>query len=225
MTDIDNFSKIFLNGSRLDDSSYDKSYEAINLQIKTLKDINLLKDYDTFNDDKTFNAVVEISSGMREKWQVSKLNGSLIREFYMGAPRNIQYAPYPVNYGMIPKTISPISRGGDGDPLDVFILGEPLKQGEVVKVKALGILKMNDTGDKDDKIIAVRKKSKFYKFNNIEHLNSEYPKILNEVKNWFENYKGKNVVEFIEFGSNIEADELIKLSSKFYKRFGIKTRG
>ena len=40
----------------------------------------------------------------------------------MGAPRNIQYAPYPVNYGMIPKTISPISRGGDGDPLDVFIL-------------------------------------------------------------------------------------------------------
>lgn len=225
MTDIDNFSKIFLNGSRLDDSSYDKSYEAINLQIKTLKDINLLKDYDTFNDDKTFNAVVEISSGMREKWQVSKLNGSLIREFYMGAPRNIQYAPYPVNYGMIPKTISPISRGGDGDPLDVFILGEPLKQGEVVKVKALGILKMNDTGDKDDKIIAVRKKSKFYKFNNIEHLNSEYPKLLNDVKNWFKNYKGKNVVEFIEFGSNMDANELINLSSKFYKRFGIKPRG
>ena len=225
MTDIDNFSKIFLNGSPLDDSSYGKNYEPMKLQIKKIKGKNLLKDYDTFNKDKTFNAVVEISSGMKEKWQVSKLNGSLIREFYMGAPRNIQYAPYPVNYGMIPKTISPISRGGDGDPLDVFILGEPLKQGEVVKVKALGILKMNDTGDKDDKIIAVRKKSKFYKFNNIEHLNSEYPKILNDVKNWFENYKGKNVVEFIEFGSNMEANELIKLSSKFYKRLGINPRG
>ena len=224
-TDIDNFSKILLNGSSLVNSINGKTYESIKFQTTKLKGKNFIKDHHTFNEDKTFNAVVEISSGTKEKWEVSKLNGSLIREFYMGAPRNIEYSPYPVNYGMIPKTILPISRGGDGDPLDVFILGEPLEQGEVVKVKALGMLKMNDTGDKDDKIIAVRKKSKFYKFNNIEHLNSEYPTILNEVKNWFENYKGKNVVEFIEFGSNIEANELIELSSKFYKRFGVKPRG
>ena len=162
---------------------------------------------------------------MKEKWEVSKLSGALVREFYMGTPREINYSPYPVNYGMIPRTVLPISRGGDGDPLDVFILGKPLSQGNVVKVKAIGILKMNDTGSKDDKIIAVTEKSKFYKFNNIEHLNSEYPNLVKEVKNWFENYKGKNIVEFINFGSSKEANELIKISSKYYKRFGLKERG
>ena len=37
------------------------------------------------------------------------------------------------------------------------ILREPLTQGEFVKLKAIGILKMNDNGDKDDKIIGQRR--------------------------------------------------------------------
>ena len=40
---------------------------------------------------------------------------------------------------------------------------------------------MNDNGDKDDKIIAVKEDGKFYKFNNIDHLNSEYPQLLNKL--------------------------------------------
>ena len=44
---------------------------------------------------------------------------------------------YPINYGIIPQTILPISRGGDGDPLDVVILGEKLTQGTIIKVKHL----------------------------------------------------------------------------------------
>ena len=62
-----------------------------------------------FNKDKTFNAIVEVSAGIEKKWEVSKLNGSLVREFYMGVPRTIDLSPYPVNYGMIPRTVLPIS--------------------------------------------------------------------------------------------------------------------
>ena len=77
--------------------------------------------------------------------------------------------------------------------------------------------KMNDNGDKDDKIIAVKEDSKFYKFNNIDHLNSEYPQLLNNIKYWFEMYKGKNVVKFKNYGSSKEANDLINTSSNFYK--------
>ena len=226
--EIDDFSKITSDGLVLNNNSFGKTYNPSKLKVSNIKAVeifkNSTKDHEVFNKDKTFNAIVEVSAGMREKWEVSKLNGSLVREFYMGVPRTIDLSPYPVNYGMIPRTVLPISRGGDGDPLDVIILGEPLAQGEFVKLKAIGILKMNDNGDKDDKIIAVKEDGKFYKFNNIDHLNSEYPQLLNNIKYWFEMYKGKNVVKFKNYGSSKEANDLINTSSNFYKRFGLRER-
>ena len=88
-------------------------------------DKNFIKDHNTINQDNSFNVVIEIPSGTNEKWEVSKLSGSIVREFYMGKPRDINFGPYPVNYGMLPRTVLPISRGGDGDPLDIFVLGSP----------------------------------------------------------------------------------------------------
>ena len=225
---VDGMSKIFLADVPLNNFNFGKKYNSLKLTITKLgnnnTNKNFIKDYKTFNKDKTFNSVIEISSGMKEKWEVSKTNGLLEREFYMGTPREIKFSPYPVNYGMIPRTILPISKGGDGGPLDVFILGESMTQGDVVKAKAIGVLRMTDTGKKDDKIIAVHSKSKFYKFNNIDHLNSEHPELVKKIVFWFENYKGKNVVEFIKFGSANEANNLIKSSEKLFKRSGVKPR-
>ena len=59
----------------------------------------------------------------------------------MGTPRIINYGNYPVNYGMIPKTVLPINLGGDGDPLDAIVLGNPLPRGTVLKAKIIGLLK------------------------------------------------------------------------------------
>ena len=142
----------------------------------------------------------------------------------MGSPRIINYKPYPVNYGIIPQTILPISRGGDGDPLDVIILGKGIPQGSLIKVKALGVIKMKDSGEHDDKIIAVKANSPLSKYNNLEQLNSENPEILNELKDWFLNYKGQNLVQFINFESEDKAKILIKEATRYYKRFGLKER-
>ena len=125
---------------------------------------------------------------------------------------------------MIPQTILPISRGGDGDPLDVLILGDKLAQGEVVQVKPLGVMKMTDGGEQDDKIIAVPITSPLNKYNNIKHLNSEQPEILENIKMWFLNYKGQNTVKFLNFESDSAAKQLIKLTANYYKRFGLKER-
>ena len=135
----------------------------------------------------------------------------------MGLPRNIQHTPYPVNYGMIPRTILPINRGGDGDPLDVIILGKSLPQGKIVKVKPLGVMKMTDSGEQDDKIIAVPINSPLAEFNNLEHYENENPEVLKNIKEWFISYKGKNIVEFINFGSDEEAKFLIKTQLEITK--------
>ena len=229
LADLDNLSRILLDNNKpLVNFMYGKYYDQSLLKISKVKgeDIagNLLKDYKAINKDGSINTIVEISNGLDEKWEVSKLNGSLTREFYMGSPRTIKYKPYPVNYGMIPQTILPISRGGDGDPLDVLILGDKLAQGEVVQVKPLGVMKMVDGGEQDDKIIAVPITSFLNKYNNIEHLNSEQPETLERIKSWFLNYKGSYTVKFLNFESDEVAKELIKITSNYYKRFGMKER-
>ncbi len=227
--DIDELSKIFLKDEIFKNHEFGNSYNPVDLTISQVdgKKINknFIKDFKTFNKDESLNVVVEIPLGINEKWQVSKLNGSLVREFYMGAPRLINFASYPINYGMIPRTLLPVSRGGDGDPLDVILLGDPLKQGQVVKAKPIGMMTMNDNGDQDDKIIAIPLNDELFgKVNDITDLKESYPDLLNEIKIWFENYKGNNVVEFLGFKSAQKANELIQFTERHFKRTGIKPR-
>ena len=141
IADLDNSSKILLKEKLLVNNLYGNFYNPLNFKISEVEGEeifgHLIKDYDAINKDGSVNAVVEIKSGIKEKWEISKTTGSLSREFYMGSPRIIHHTPYPVNYGMIPKTILPLNKGGDGDPLDIIILGESLPQGKVIKVKPL----------------------------------------------------------------------------------------
>ena len=60
---------------------------------------------------------------------------------------------------MISRTLLPKELGGDGDPLDVLVLGRALPRGSVVETKVLGVLKLLDRGEQDDKILAVPKES------------------------------------------------------------------
>lgn len=143
----------------------------------------------------------------------------------MGLPRKIEYSSYPVNYGLIPMTVLPTSRGGDGDALDVIILGDTLIQGKVVKVKILGLIKMIDSGEQDDKVIAVPVNGDLSKYENLNDFSSDYPETLNNISEWFEKYKGKNLVEFQSLGSKTEAIKLVKDSNRYFKKFGIRPRG
>ena len=84
-------------------------------------------------------------------------------------------------------------------------------------------MRMIDGGDIDDKIIACHK-SPLSSYNNIDHLNSVSPEILEEIKLWFLNYKGENVVKFLNFDTDEKAKDLIKQTSRYFKRFGLKER-
>ena len=125
---------------------------------------------------------------------------------------------YPANYGFIPKTYCE-----DNDPLDVLVLGqEPVHPLTIMMAKPIGIMKMMDQDEADDKIIAVHANDPEY-----AHYNSidELPKHrLTELKRFFEDYKAlehkKVVVE--EFLGPDQAILSITAAIELYKKHFIK---
>jgi len=98
------------------------------------------------NAPEELTAVIEIPFGSRNKYELDKETGliRLDRVLYSAVH-------YPGDYGFIPRTLHE-----DGDPLDVLVLvKEETFPGCLIDVRALGVLRMLDRGEPDDKILAV----------------------------------------------------------------------
>ncbi|OBU15776.1 inorganic diphosphatase [Photobacterium aquimaris] len=173
------------------------------------------------NQNGTINAIIEIPTGSNEKWEVSKVDGSVINwEFKNGQPRIVHYLGYPSNYGTIPHTSLPKSLGGDGDPLDVLVLGSAMVQGSIVQVRLIGGLKMLDDGEQDDKLLAVpiSEQSPFKKITSIKELQQYFPGVLAIIETWFSNYKGSDAKVVIQGSlSKQEALNVLDKAIKYYK--------
>lgn len=106
------------------------------------------------------NAFIEITPFDYVKYELDKTTG------YIRVDRPQRTSSQPPNlYGFVPRTfcgrriaeLSPKSKNGDGDPLDICVISErPISRGEIIlKAKVIGGLQMVDDGMADDKIIAV----------------------------------------------------------------------
>ncbi len=73
---------------------------------------------------------------------------SVVKRRADGSVDFISPLPCPYNYGCIPGLQS-----GDGDPLDVVVLGPRLRRGERVRVPVVGVIKFLDAGCADPKVI------------------------------------------------------------------------
>ena len=151
---------------------------------------HFIDDFSAFGTDESIHVVIEIPTGSTEKWEVDKTTGTLRWEFKHGKPRVVSYIGYPGNYGMIPRTLLSEEQGGDGDPLDVLVLGPAISKGEVVEARAIGVLKLLDGGEQDDKIIAVRPDSVFHDVYSISDLDRAFDGVTKIIELWFSNYKG-----------------------------------
>ena len=162
------------------------------------------------DNDGYVNVLIEIPSGTLEKWELNKDSGIIERDYKNGKPRTINYLGYPANYGMIPNTLSNEELGGDGDPLDILVLGSPINKGELVKVKVIGMIEMLDNGQKDDKFIAVKKNDLiFSKINKVQEIKENFPGLLKILKLWFENYKGINQIQVTNIYDKSIANEIL----------------
>ena len=154
-------------------------------------------------------AVIEIPKGSRNKYEYDK-------DMEAFALDRVLYSPfyYPAEYGIIPQTLY-----DDGDPMDIMVLMEqPTFPGCVIESRPVGMMKMIDGGDNDDKILAVPVDDpKFEEVNDIEDL----PKhLLEEIAHFFKEYKtleGKET-EVIGWVNKKEAIEAIEHSIDLYKK-------
>jgi inorganic pyrophosphatase len=156
---------------------------------------SFLTSYPARNSDGTINVVVEIPAGTTAKWEVAKADGTLRWEFKDKHPRIVRYLGYPGNYGMVPRTILPKSAGGDGDPLDVIVLGPAVPRGSVIRARLIGALRVLDGGEKDDKLVAVMHGTALGGVASIAALDRRFPGITQIVETWFANYKGPGAIK------------------------------
>ena len=126
----------------------------------------------------SFIACIEISKGSKKKYELDKETGLIILDRILYTSTH-----YPANYGFIPLTYA-----GDNDPLDVLVLcQEDLEPLSLVKCRPLGVVKMVDSGQSDEKIIAVVENDPVM---SIYHTIYDLPEhILKEMKHFFRVYK------------------------------------
>lgn len=160
--------------------------------------------------------VIEIPAGTTQKWEVNKTDGNLHWEIRDGKPRIVKYLGYPGNYGMVPRTLLAYENGGDGDPLDVLVLGPPADRGDVVKAKLIGVLKLVDGGEQDDKLIAVLPGTVFYDLDSVEDLNEAFPGMLDIVETWFESYKGAGKLQSLGYKGADDAAAILNQAVDTY---------
>lgn len=93
------------------------------------------------------NAIVELNSMTINKYEIITESGQLKLDRV-----GFSSLAYPFAYGAIPCTWDE-----DGDPLDVEIVWvtEPLVPGCLAEVRIIGIMKFDDGGEIDDKVIGV----------------------------------------------------------------------
>jgi len=149
------------------------------------------------------NAIIEIPKGSRAKYELDKSSGLLKLD-------RVLYSSlyYPANYGFIPQSYC-----DDKDPLDILVLSQielvPLC---VVSARVIGVMHMIDSGEADDKIIAVAADD--MSVNHIKDISELPPHFMNEMRQFFEEYKKleQKSVMIADFQNKDVAFEVVKQS-------------
>lgn len=178
---------------------------------------NFHSGYPATNGDGTLNAVIEIPAGTTAKWETRPDGSAIEWEIRDGRPRVVGYLAYPGNYGMVPATLLPRDRGGDGDPLDVIVLGDALPRGTVARVRLVGVLRLLDDGEQDDKLVAVRPNGPLGDVTSLVGLREQHPGVTEIIEIWFSHYKGPGRTESLGYGDASEAERILHAASEAYR--------
>jgi inorganic pyrophosphatase len=186
---------------------------------------NLLTNNMPRNQDRSINVVVEIPAGTSEKWYVSEDGRALLRDFTGDKPRVIDYLPYPGNYGMVPRTLLDEEHGGDGTALDVLVLGPAVPRGAIIRARPIGVIRVIDRMEQDDKLLAIMEDATMKDVYDIESLNSRYPGVTEIVSLWFANAHGRSSkVQLMGTGSLGQANSVIDFAIENWKNARLEQR-
>ena len=155
-----------------------------------------------------FVAAIEIPKGCSNKYELDKETGLIILDRILYTSTH-----YPANYGFIPRTYA-----GDNDPLDVLVIcQEEIVPLTLVECYPIGVLKMIDNDEEDEKIIAICKNDPYLNtYKDISQLPNQY---MEEIMHFFEVYKtleGKHTSVGKMYG-RAEAEDIIEECIQNYK--------
>ena len=120
---------------------------------------------------------------------------------------------YPANYGFIPQTYC-----DDNDPLDILVISQiDIVPMCIVSAKVIGVMRMLDNGEMDDKIIAVAEND--MSVNHYNDISELPPHFIKELRTFFEDYKKleHKTVEVEDFQDAAVAREIVAKSLSDYK--------
>lgn len=174
--------------------------------------LNLLHVLDPYADKEKgiVNGLVEINHNSINKYEFITESGQLKLD-------RVGYSSlaYPVAYGLIPQTWDQ-----DGDMLDFIIANvtEPLVPGSLAEVRVIGIMKFEDGGERDDKVITVLADDK-----RMDHIDSYHDlgeHWQRETEHYFEHYKDlkkPGTCKVLGFFDSVEAHRIITECQERYE--------
>lgn len=141
---------------------------------------------------RVVHAFIEICPFDLVKYEVDKVTG------YMKVDRpHRTSSQHPTLYGFIPrtycgKTVCDLMEGakrGDGDPLDICVVSErPIARAEIVlTARIVGGLPMLDSGEADDKIIAILENDPFW--SEVDDISGLPDALISRMRHYFLTYK------------------------------------
>lgn len=160
------------------------------------------------NAPEKVRCVIEITNGSKGKFELDKDSGMLLLDRVLHSSMR-----YPTNYGFIPKTYC-----DDKDPLDILVYSSiDIPSMCIAEARVIGVMKMVDGGEGDDKIIAVASGDPTMK--HIKDITDMPPHTLKELVNFFSDYKkleGKSVEVDENLQGREEAIQIVKDSIELY---------
>ena len=137
-------------------------------------------------------AYIEITPFDTVKYELDKVTGYV----RVDRPQRSSAQP-PTLYGFIPRTfcgprVAALSDNvavADGDPLDICVVSErPITRSDIImNARVVGGLQMIDSGEADDKIVAVLENDHFW--GQVEDISGLPPVLVERLTHYFSTYK------------------------------------
>ena len=158
---------------------------------------------------ETMNVIVEINKGSKNKYEIDKSTGLIALDRV-----NHSAQDFPFDYGFVPRSL-----WYDKDALHVILLTtHPLMPGVLVRARPIALMNMVDSGEGDDKIIAVPVGDP--RFDTIQDLGDINPHTLKEIEHFYSTYKKlqNKEVEVRGFKGKREAEGAFEEGLKLYRK-------